>query len=78
MNTLIFVAMAGLIFALPMLIGFFHFLHVEDKAHALNGRLTFLKAHWPHAKGPVMENRLGIPMGNRFALKRPSERTGHH
>jgi hypothetical protein len=46
--TLLF-ALAGLIFALPMLIGFFHFLHVQDKAHALNGRLAFLKWHWPHA-----------------------------
>lgn len=50
MTITLLVALAGLIFALPMLIGFFHFLHVQDKAHALNGRLAFLKWHWPHAR----------------------------
>jgi hypothetical protein len=49
MNALLLITLAGLIFALPMLIGFFHFLHVKDKADALNGRLAFLKGHWPHA-----------------------------
>lgn len=49
MNTLLFVALAGLIFALPVLIGFFHFLHVQNTAHALNGKLAYLKGHWPHA-----------------------------
>jgi hypothetical protein len=39
----------GLVFVLPMLVGFFHFLHVKDKAHAMNGRMAFLKVHWPHA-----------------------------
>lgn len=49
MNTLLLIALAGLILALPMLIGFFHFLHVKDRADALNGKLAFLKGHWPHA-----------------------------
>lgn len=48
MNTLLLITLAGLILALPMLIGFFHFLHVKDKADALNGKLVFLKGHWPH------------------------------
>jgi len=39
----------GLVFVLPMLVGFFHFLHVKDKADAMNGRMAFLKGHWPHA-----------------------------
>jgi hypothetical protein len=49
MTIMMLVTLAGLIFALPMLIGFFHFLHVEDKARTLNGRLAFLKGRWPHA-----------------------------
>ena len=49
MNILFLITLVGLIFALPMLIGFFHFLHVKDKADALNGRLDFLKGRWPHA-----------------------------
>lgn len=47
MNILLLIG--GLVFALPMLIGFFHFLHVKDKADAMNGRMAFLKGHWPHA-----------------------------
>lgn len=49
MTIITLVTLAGLIFALPMLIGFFHFLHVEDKVHSLDGRLAFLKGRWPRA-----------------------------
>jgi len=49
MTITLLVALASLIFALPMLIGFFHFLHVEDKVHAFNGRLGFLRDYWPRA-----------------------------